>query len=250
MPHAALTARWDQNLPAWGAWLVEDSPASIETYAQAGFHYVGIDCQHSLLAEIDAARMLWRFRDAPFAIMVRVSGNDHALIGKLLDAGSDGVIVPGVNNVAETKRAVDACRYPPHGQRSLGPIRPGLGVNPEALEARALCLVMIETKDGLENVEEICQVPGLSGIYIGPGDLSHGLGMDPGKGFSTNQLEEAYGRISKACKANGLVLGSHSIDAKFSHQCVAWGCQFVTTGSNQMLLGRASRELMAELSAK
>jgi 4-hydroxy-2-oxoheptanedioate aldolase len=109
---------------------------------------------------------------------------------------------------------------------------------------------MIETKEGLENVEEICKVPGLSGIYIGPGDLSHGLGMDPGKGFSTNQLEDAYGRISAACKANGLVLGSHSIDAKFSHQCVAWGCQFVTTGSNQMLLGRASRELMAELSAK
>jgi 4-hydroxy-2-oxoheptanedioate aldolase len=154
--------------------------------------------------------------------MVRVSGNDHALIGKLLDAGSDGVIVPGVNNVAETQQAVNACRYPPHGQRSLGPIRPGLGVNPEALEARALCLVMIETKEGLENVEEICKVPGLSGIYIGPGDLSHGLGMDPGKGFSTNQLEDAYGRISAACKANKLVLGSHSIDAKFSHQCVAW----------------------------
>lgn len=249
MPHAALTARWDQGLPAWGAWLTEDSPATIETYAQAGFHYVGIDCQHSLLAEVDAARLLWRFRDAPFAILTRVSGNDHALIGKLLDAGSDGVIVPGVNNVAETKRVVDACRYPPHGQRSLGPIRPGLGTNPDALEGRALSLVMIETREGLENVEAICQVPGLSGIYIGPGDLSHGLGMDPMLGFSTNQLEDAYRRIAKACQANGLVLGSHSISAQYSHQCVEWGCQFVTTGANQMLLAQASRALFAELGA-
>jgi 2-keto-3-deoxy-L-rhamnonate aldolase RhmA len=250
MPHPALTARWDKNQPAYGGWLVENSPSALDGYVQAGFDYVGVDCQHSLLDETEVAKFLGRYRDAPFAILTRVSANNHALIGKLLDAGSDGVIVPGVNTAAETRAAVDACRYPPNGSRSLGPIRAGLGTSPAAIEARALCLVMIETSEGLENVEEICRVPGLSGIYVGPGDLSIGLGMDPTGGFSTNQLADAFERIGKACDANGLILGAHALDGKSAAQCIAWGCRYLSFGSNTLVFGQGARALYADLPAR
>lgn len=249
MPHSAFEKRWSQNLPAYGGWLVEPSESALDAYVQAGFHYVGLDCQHALLDETEAAKMLVRLRDAPFAVLTRVSENALAPIGKLLDAGSDGVIVPGVNTAEEAHAAATACRYPPRGTRSMGPIRAGMGLNPEQIEQRALCLVMIETKQGLENVEAICRVPGVSGVYIGPGDLSIGLGLSPMAAFSSDQLAEPIARIKAACDANRLVLGSHSLDAAFTRKCVQWGCKFISLGTNTMLFGQAAKGLFEQLKA-
>jgi 2-keto-3-deoxy-L-rhamnonate aldolase RhmA len=247
MPHAALTARWDQNLPAYGGWLVESSHSALDGYAQAGFHYVCIDCQHTVLDEAAVAEFLSRYRDAPIAILTRVSEINHALIGKLLDAGSDGILVPQVDTADEARAVVDACRYPPHGSRSLAAIRAGLGATPAEIEARALCLLMIETEEGLNNVEEICSVPGVSGIYVGPSDLSLSMGMVPSHGFSTDQLKDVFARIKAACDANGLVLGAHALDAKSTAKFLAWGCRYISLGTNTLLFSQAARALFAEL---
>jgi 4-hydroxy-2-oxoheptanedioate aldolase len=142
--------------------------------------------------------------------LVRVTFDEPWMINRVLDLGAAGVIVPLVNNAEEARRAVSGCRYPPHGLRSYGPLRAALSVgsaDPERLEAGALCFVMIETRPGLDNVEEIAATPGLDGIYIGPSDLSIGLGREPGHGGDV--LERAIDRIAGACDAAGIIAGMH-----------------------------------------
>lgn len=245
--HEALTRRWAAGETAYGGWLVEESESALAAYAQAGFDYVGIDCQHSLLDESAAGRLVTRYRDAPFALLTRVSRNAVAPIGRLLDAGSDGIIVPGVNTVDEAEAAVAAMLYPPAGVRSFGPIRAGLGSTPAEISARALCLVMIETEAGLANVEAICAVPGVSGVYIGPADLSIALGLDQATAFTSDQLERPFARIRSACEANGLVLGAHALDRDSADRWIAWGASFVSIGSNVGLFAQAAGTLQASL---
>ena len=109
---------------------------------------------------------------------MRVGANDAAPIGRALDAGAAGVIVPLVNTAEEAARAVAASRYPPAGIRSYGPGRSLAGVGPLATEINdaVTVLAMIETAEGLANVEAIAATPGLDGLYIGPSDLTIGLG--------------------------------------------------------------------------
>ena len=124
--------------------------------------------------------------------LARVLYNEPWMVNRVLDLGAAGVIVPLVGSAADAKRAVSGCRYPPRGVRSYGPLRAALTVgsaDPERLAAGALCFVMVETREGLEHVEEIAATRGLDGIYIGPSDLSLGLGREPGHGGDV--LEQA-----------------------------------------------------------
>ncbi len=246
MAHRALMERWNRDEPALGGWATSGSEASIQVFGRVGYDYVGIDTQHTTVTEAEAAVMVRRLVDAPFAVIVRVSKNDPALIGRVLDAGADGVIVPLVNTAEEAALAVGACRYPPWGVRSFGPMRPDLGLDLGALEDRASCFVMIESAEGLANVEAICAVPGLSGIYIGPADLSIGLGLDPMKAFASDQLEEPVAVIRAACQAHGVVMGSHSLNGEDAARWIGRGARLVSIGAESVLLATiAGHELAA-----
>jgi len=173
-----------------------------------------------------------------------VSKNDHAFIGRVLDAGADGVIVPMVSTPEEAVAAVAACRYPPEGVRSFGPMRADLGLDLGGLQDRVSCFVMIETSEGLERVEEICAVPNLGGIYIGPADLSIGLGLDPMKAFSSDQLDEPVKRIKAACEQAGVVMGSHSMNGTDAARWAGRGARLVSLGADTtMMATMARREL-------
>ena len=114
--------------------------------------------------------------------VVRVPWNDPATIMKALDLGAYGIIVPLVNTAADAAKAVAACRYPPVGMRSSGPVR-ALHYGGADYVAHAndeiVIMAMIETKEGLANLDAICATPGLDAVYIGPSDLSFALGMVP-----------------------------------------------------------------------
>lgn len=217
---------------AVGGWLVERSTSAIRGYASAGYDYVGIDCQHSYIDERDVAEILSHPMPHDVPIIVRASGLDAAKIGRILDAGVDAVIVPGIDTGDQAIAAVAACRYPPRGTRSFGPLHPRLGFDPVEVENRALRLLMIETSTGLENTETICSTPGVDGIYIGPADLSIGLGLPPLTAFSTDQLHGAISRIRKTCTANGLLLGAHAMDSASALRWKSLGIDFVSVGSN------------------
>jgi 2-keto-3-deoxy-L-rhamnonate aldolase RhmA len=181
VPHASLAARWSVDQPAFGGWVTTESEANISMFGRLGYDYVGIDTQHSAVSEAQAAVLVRRLVAAPFGVIVRVSKNDPALIGRLLDSGADGIIVPMVSTAEEAKAAVSACRYPPDGVRSFGPFRGDLGLDLRALQQRVSLFVMIETSQGLDNVRDICAVDGIEGVYIGPADLS--IGARAGHGW-------------------------------------------------------------------
>ena len=188
-----LRAKWEADEPVFGLWA--GIPTSL-TAELAGARRVRLRVRRP-----PARRRLPRRRwssmfqaaQAGGAVpLARLAWNEPWLIMRALDLGAAGVILPLIDNAAEAARAVDACRYPPHGHRSYGPIRAELVMGSTALDVLggdALCFAMIETRDGLDNLDEIAATPGLDGLYIGPSDLSIALGLpprpvagDPGRG--------------------------------------------------------------------
>jgi 4-hydroxy-2-oxoheptanedioate aldolase len=164
---------------------------------------VCVDQQHGVVDYASMVPMLQAIGAAGAAPITRVLSNDPYRIMKALDAGALGVIVPLVNDAGEAANAVAACRYPPHGIRSYGPIRASSVIgsrDPEDLAGEVLCIVMVETREGLENVEEIAATPGIDGIYIGPADLALSLGLPPSTSVTQDAHIEAVRRIREACR--------------------------------------------------
>lgn len=233
------------NRIRFSGWVTAASGWSIEAYASAGFDYVTIDCQHGLLDETGAAEILCRL--PANSAMVRVSANRAELIGKVLDAGAAGVIIPTVEDAEQAAAAVAACHYPPDGIRSFALLRDDLGSTPSEISSGAACFPMVETARGLANVEEICAVPGVSGIYVGPADLSISLGLPLPEAFSTDRLRGQFGRIRSACERHGLSLGAHALDPAGALRWAGYGCTYISVGSDVALLNQAAHGLIAEL---
>jgi 4-hydroxy-2-oxoheptanedioate aldolase len=162
---------------AIGVWCFMPCTFSVEVIVASDVDYICIDMQHGLIGYETLVSML-QVIPPTLPKIVRVPQNEPNLIGKTLDAGADGVIIPLVNSVAEAEAAADACRYPPDGSRSWGPTRVAMGdpdFGPEVENRRVLCMVMIETVEAVGAVDEILSVPGVDAAWVGPSDLSLSL---------------------------------------------------------------------------
>ncbi len=167
--------------------------------------------------------------------LVRVEANNATPIGRALDAGATGVIVPLVDNAEDAAFAVRAAKYPPSGIRSYGPTRAGLRIGPVPAESDAatVVLAMIETASGLENVEEICATPGLDGIYVGPSDLCLAIGGKfPGDPEVAEEFEAAIKRIAEVAAAAGVAAGIHNHDGASAKARLAQGYTYATVSSD------------------
>jgi 4-hydroxy-2-oxoheptanedioate aldolase len=229
---------------AVGYWVVLDDPIATERLARLGYDYIAIDAQHGLLGyegirngilAVDAGNRS--------AAVVRVEQNDPFAIGRVLDAGATGVIVPLVDDAKDAERAVVATRYPPRGRRSYGPMRAQLRVGPTPAEADecVVCLAMIETPEGLKNVEEICAVDGIDGVYVGPSDLRLAVGgrtsTDPAV---DEEFEDAVRHISEVTRAAGVAAGIHTPDGATAARRLAEGYTFATVASDLAHLQQAA----------
>lgn len=235
MTAASFAAKARANEPVVGYWVVLDSPVSTERVARLGYDYVALDAQHGLMGYSGWLHGLMAIDAAGAAGIVRVPSNDAAFIGQALDAGAAGVIVPLVNNAEEAAAAVKAVRYPPHGMRSYGPMRSALRIGPVPAEADAtvLCLAMIETPEGLENVKEICAVPGIDGVYIGPSDLCLAVGGKfPNDPDVAEEFNAALVAIREAAQAAGVIAAIHTASGEIARQRIAEGFTFVTVASD------------------
>lgn len=245
-----------------GYWVMLDSPYATERLAALGYDYVAVDAQHGLLGYDGMARALQAI-DAAASIpapaqppdrprtnrprtvgLVRVEANDPTPIGKALDAGATGVIVPLVDTAEQAATAVRAARYPPAGARSFGPLRSGLRIGPRPARAheQTVVLAMIETGAGLANVAEICATPGLDGIYVGPSDLSIGIG---GAYAGDPAVDEAFDRavvdIAAAARAAGVAAGFHTDDGVTARRRLDQGYTFATVAADLSHLQIAAR---------
>ncbi|GAA2864341.1 hypothetical protein GCM10010472_22030 [Pseudonocardia halophobica] len=205
-------------------------PHVAETLAMAGFDYLYLDQQHSVGGLASPVEMLRATARTGTTALVRVAANDPVLIGRALDAGAEGVIVPNVESAEAARQAAAAVHYPPVGVRSWGPTRSayGLGPDPTTVNGQVLCLVMIETAEGVARAKEITAVPGVHGVYVGPGDLAVSLGLDPVTGPRDESHRAAVAEIVAACATAGIaagITGDPTIEADR-------GFRMVTAGSD------------------
>lgn len=227
--------------PAVGYWVMLDAPPATERIALVGYDYVVLDAQHGLLdargildglMAIDAAG---RDTGADTVGLVRVEANNATPIGRALDAGAAGVIVPLIDTAEDAVRAVRAAKYPPDGIRSYGPARSGLRIGPTPAEANAatVVLAMIETRQGLENVAGICATPGLDGIYVGPSDLRLAVGGKyPGDPDVDETFNAAIDLIARTAAAAGVAAGIHTHSGEEARAQLAAGYTFATVSSD------------------
>lgn len=229
---------------AVGYWVTLDSPVSTERIARLGYDYVALDAQHGLLGYSGVLAGLTAIDAAAGSVgLVRVEANDPTYIGKALDAGAAGVIVPLVDDAAGAAAAVSSVRYPPAGRRSYGPMRSGLRVGPAPAEADAavVVLAMIETPDGLANIEEICATPGLDGIYVGPSDLCLAVGgAYPNDPAVADVFEAALTTIRDTAAAAGIAAGIHTPAGEQAARRLAEGYTFATVSSDLVHLEQAA----------
>lgn len=248
-PSAAVIDRARRHELVVGYWIVLDSPVSTERVALSGYDYVAVDMQHGLmgysgmlgnLTAIDAAH-------GPASI-VRVEANTPPAIGKALDAGARGVIVPLVDTAEDAERAVAAARYPGRGARSYGPMRSGLRIGPTPAEADAsvLVLCMIETPGGLENVDQILAVEGVDGVYIGPSDLALAIGARfPGDPAAQSAFDAAIERVLGAAQTARKIAAVHTASGAIARQRIDQGFTFITVASELTHLEAAARSHLA-----
>lgn len=227
-----------------GYWSVIDSPVSTEWLAHVGWDYLCLDLQHGLIGYDGLLRGLTAVDAAQGpAGLVRVEANDRTYIGKALDAGARGVIVPLIDTAEDAALAVSYSRYPPVGVRSYGPMRSQLRVGPLPAEANdaVVVLAMIETPEGLENVESICAVPGLDGIYVGPSDLRIAVGgASPADSSVDEVFDAALVRIADAAAAAGIACGIHTPSGEVAARRLTQGFTFATVASDLTHLKAAS----------
>jgi 4-hydroxy-2-oxoheptanedioate aldolase len=234
-----LKAIWAECRPALGGWLTVPSGFSAEIMASCGFDWVCVDRQHGLIGEAQMVEMLQGISSTDTIPLVRVPRNDEGVIGKALDAGAWGVIVPMVNSPEEAAAAVAACRYAPVGIRSFGPLRAnyyaGFDYYTRA-NSEVLCIVMVETKRAIERVDEIVSVPGVDAVYVGPADLSITLGLPPAPDHTEEIFDDALSRILSSCQRHGVVPGIAG-NAHTAVKRIEQGFRFVEVASDAGLLG-------------
>ena len=219
-----------------GYWIVLDAPVATERVSRTGYDYVALDAQHGLIGYSAMLNGLMAIEAGGSAVgLVRVEANNATPIGRALDAGAAGVIVPLVDTADDAARAVSAAKYPPVGIRSYGPMRSGLRVGPVPAVANDSTLVfaMIETPDGLANVESIAATPGLDGLYIGPSDLALAIGAAfPGDPAVQTEFDAALVRVREAAEAAGIIAAIHTANGDIAAQRLAEGFTVVTIASD------------------
>ena len=230
----------------WGGWVVGPTILGPEEFANAGYDYVGFDAQHGYLDDADIALLLRRLEHIPIATAVRLPSAAPAPIGRVLDAGADAVIIAMVESAEQAAAVVAATRYAPAGVRSFGPLRAGLGHDVAELQSRAGVYVMIETARGLAALDDICAVPGVTGVYVGPADLAISMGFGPADAWTHPQVKAAMTRIQHTAAGAGLITGIHAGTGTLGKAMAELGFRMVTLASESQALRRGAAAHLAE----
>jgi 4-hydroxy-2-oxoheptanedioate aldolase len=228
------------------------SEAIVELLGFAGFDFIMFDMEHSSYSFGDVERLIRVAEGADVVPVVRVQRNDPSLIAQALDAGAAGVVVPHIESALACRRAIDAMKYPPHGARgkTAGCRAARWGMSRwDEYEAWAnqetLFIPLVETVTGVDALEEIAAVEGVSMIFIGPGDLSHSYGM-PGLGLRAEPVMRAVQRAVTIGRPRGLPICTVPVpdmDAVLTQQLLDMGVRVIIWGVDLVLIGSQFRRL-------
>ena len=229
-----------------GGWLQLPGSATAEIMGTAGFGFMCLDQQHGLIGDDALLPMLQALAATRTPAIVRVPANEPAAIGRALDRGAAGVLVPLVGSAGQAASAVAACHHPPRGTRSYGPTR--LAWAP--LPADPLCIVMIETVDAVEQAPAITAVDGLDAVFVGPSDLALSAGLPVTAPLDDPGFAALLKRVAEACHDRGLPLGIYCASPAHVHRFRELGCTFFALMSETALLRGAATQRLAESRAR
>ncbi|GAA2399284.1 4-hydroxy-2-oxoheptanedioate aldolase [Actinomadura vinacea] len=231
-----------------GTWVKLSASESVEAMAHAGFDFVVIDLEHTLLSAETAGRHISLASALGVLPLVRVADHTPSTVQRLLDGGAAGILFPHVDDAQAAREAAAATRFPPHGRRgSGGTSRAGeWGTLPRAEYLRrgnedVLCLPQLESRAAIENVEEILAVDGVDGVFVGAADLALDMGLPGGD----PEVKKLVGRVSEAARKAGKPSGvAYGSNPKGLAQAVQGGHGFVILGNDTSLLVEAASGLV------
>ncbi|WP_274627035.1 HpcH/HpaI aldolase family protein [Arvimicrobium flavum] len=246
-----LRARCLDGTRVIGTFTAIPHPVSVEVTAQAGTDFVCIDCEHAQVSRGHIEDLIRAAEVHKVPAMARVPGHGPEAIAAVLDAGACGVVIPRVGNAAQAAALVKACRYPPLGERGVGPGRAGgYGYRiPDYLaraNAETVVAVQVETAEGLANAGEIAATEGVDVVFIGPGDLS--VSIDAIGAAGAEKLGQAIETIIAATLAQGKAAGIFCKTPQDVARWAAKGASFFILASDTMLLGAGVAAARAEAS--
>ena len=241
---------WSSGKTVINGWLAIPSGFSAEVMAQCGFDSITVDLQHGLQDYHSMVHCFQAMQAHPVTPMVRVPWNEPGIIGKVLDAGAYGVICPMINSAEEAEQLVSACKYPPRGARSNGPIRAGIYGGSSGYQATAnedtLCFPMLETRSAIDHMDEILDVDGIAGVYVGPSDLAFSYGLAPKLDREEPQILQIYDRIIAACGKRNICAGIHTNSVAYATRAIAMGFGLVTIMNDSGMLATFARNAVAQ----
>ena len=235
-----------------GSWITLNNPAIAEILADAGFDWLCVDLEHSVIDYFEAKQLIMAIQSKGVKAFVRVGENNTRIIKRILDAGADGIIVPSVNSLQEAKAAVEAFKYPPKGKRGVGLSRAqGYGFSFENYRdhvAKELTLILqIEHINAIDELEDIVRLDGVDGTFIGPYDLSGSIGK-PGE-WNDPRVKEALEKYERIALASKKYMGYHVIepDHQLVQEKMKKGYNFIAFSLDTLFLGTLVRNQMQSL---
>ena len=221
----------------------------------AGYDFLFIDLEHNSMSVDLAGQISIAAQDAGITPVVRVPGYEHFHATRALDAGAQGIVVPHVDTADVAARMVSHCMYPPIGYRSVTGALPQLdfeaaplGEATAAINGATLLILMLETPQAIDNVEEIAAVPGYDVLLLGTNDLCLEMGI-PGQ-LDHPRVGEAFERVIAACKAHGKYAGLGGVyDPPLMQRYLAMGFRLVLAGSDLTFMLAAAKERAAAVRA-
>jgi 4-hydroxy-2-oxoheptanedioate aldolase len=242
--------------PSVGTWLSLGSVTAARFLARAGFDWLTIDIEHSLVGMENTANMIASIADAGCVPLARVPANKHDHIKRVLDNGGYGVVVPMVTTPQEARDAVSACLYPPRGTRSVGGSVHALnfGCTPAEYYAKAddelLIVLQCEHIDAVRNFDAVYGGTGADAIYVGPNDLAASMRDATGKPPSAEEFRQALADILAGCKRIGIAPGIHTFSIEEAKTRIADGWQLIAVNSELRFLTDGAKQVVDALGLK
>ena len=223
--------RWAEGQPCHGLWSLLPGVVSAEVLARTGPDFVVVDLQHGAVTEAELPGVAAAIRAAGSVPLVRTRSPLFADVGRPLDLGACGVIVPNVRDADHAREVVAATRYAPVGGRSIGRLSGGAD--------QPLVILMVETATALDDLDAILGVEGIDGIYVGPGDLSLSLGLDAADRAA--DLRDVLSSIISRAVSAGVPVGVHAYNGEDAASYAAEGATIVTVSVDSVSLGEVMR---------
>jgi 4-hydroxy-2-oxoheptanedioate aldolase len=226
------------------------SPLSAELCGRAGFDWCVIDLEHGAGTEADLLGLLYAVATTPMAPIVRPQSAERLRVGRALDLGAEGIMLPQLQSAADVRTAVRYLRYPPDGQRGVALRTRGADLGrvghadlARVVHERVVGIVQIESAGAVAEADEIAALPEVDVLFVGPADLTHSLGV-PGR-FDAEAYQDALRRVTAACDAHGKAAGILIYDAAGLPPLLDLGFRFIGLGSEGLFVSAGARAMLA-----